>query len=67
MTSRRRVLGAALTTWVGAVVARLRRAHAAPAEIAPSGDLPVEGIDFEASGIEGWTQVVAGARPGSSP
>ena len=56
-TSRRRVLAAALATWAGTVARRPRGAHAAPAEIALPGALPVERIDFEASGIEAWTQV----------
>ena len=41
----------------GRGVVRPGRAQAAPAEIKVPDNLPVERVDFEAKGIEGWTQV----------
>jgi hypothetical protein len=46
-----------LTAWASHAVARPGRTRAAPAEITVPDNLPGERVDFEAKGIEGWTQV----------
>jgi hypothetical protein len=53
--SRRGALKIMLAAGCG--VASPERARAAPAEITVPGNLPVERVDFEASGIERWTTV----------
>ena len=55
--SRRDVVTIMLAACAGYGVVRPGRAHAAPAEIKVPDNLPVERVDFEAKGIEGWTQV----------
>ncbi len=54
--SRRGVIGI-LAAWASYAVARPGRARGAPAEIKVPDNLPVERVDFEDKGIDGWTQV----------
>jgi hypothetical protein len=55
--SRRQAFKTALAAWTSSAVARPGRASAAPPEITLPDNLPVERVDFEAKGIEGWTRV----------
>jgi len=55
--SRRGVLRAMLAACANYTVAKPGRARAAPPEIKVPDNLPVERVDFEAKGIEGWTPV----------
>jgi hypothetical protein len=54
---RRRILKTALAAWASSGVARPERAGGAPPEITLPDNLLSERVDFEAKGIEGWTQV----------
>jgi hypothetical protein len=55
--SRRGVFRTILAVCASYAVARPGRARAAPAEIKVPDNVPVERVDFEAKGSEGWTQV----------
>lgn len=55
--SRRGISTIMLAACAGYAVARPGRARAAPPEVKMPDNLPVERVDFEAKGIEGWTQV----------
>ena len=55
--SRRGVLTAALAGWAGSTLVGPRRAWAASTEIKMPDSLPVERVDFETAGIDGWNKV----------
>src|SRR5436309_10955612 len=55
--SRRGIVRATLALLAGFGAAVRGRAVAAPAEIKLPDSVPVERVDFEAKGIEGWTTV----------
>lgn len=55
--SRRGVFTIILAGGASYAVAKPGRARAAPPEIKVPDNLPVERVDFEARGIEGWTRV----------
>src|SRR2546425_7396986 len=73
--SRRDIVRAMLALLAGFGVTPRSRAVAEPAEIKLPDGVPVERVDFEAKGIEGWTTVdgqwavedMAGAPGGSPP
>src|SRR2546426_7074824 len=73
--SRRDIVRAMLALLAGFGVTPRSRAVAEPAEIKLPDGVPVERVDFEAKGIEGWTTVdgqwavedMAGAPSGRPP